>query len=328
MRKKMVFLPIEDFYQMPITLVKGWAAAVAKQVPELDVAVVEPGEDPALKLAGADAVFGILTPQLLSQATRLQWLQGPAASPLAGFYFPELIAHPVVVTNVKGTYRANLANHVMACMLSFARQLPWFMAQQAQGEWRKLPPGREMADLAHTTALIAGAGNVGAATAERCRAFGIRTVGVDTQIASVAPVFDEVHHVEKLDSLLPLADWVVVTLPETPETTGIFNAARFRLMKPSACIVNVGRGATIRLDDLVEALRSGEIAGAGLDVFEIEPLPAGHPLWTMANVILTPHTSGQGADTHAERQAFIVENAGRFARGEPLLSIVDKSNWF
>jgi phosphoglycerate dehydrogenase-like enzyme len=328
MRTKMVFLPIEEFYGMSIELVRQWAAAVAEQVPDLEVAVVEPGADPARELADADAVFGILTPELLGHAKHIRWLQGPAASPLVGFYFPELIAHPLTVTNVKGTYRNNLANHVMALILAFARRLPWFLDQQDQGTWSKPPPDMQIMDLASTTALIVGAGNVGVATAERCRAFGIRAVGVDTQLSDVKPVFDELHPAEKLEDLLPDADWVVMTVPHTPQTEGMMNTHRFSLMKPSAYIMNVGRGGTIRLDDLVEALRKKDLAGAGLDVFEVEPLPADHALWYMPNVILTPHCSGQGEDTHREREKFIVENARRFVQGLPLLSVVDKANWF
>ena len=128
--------------------------------------------------------------------------------------------------------------------------------------------------------------------------------------------------------MLPRADFVILTIPHTPETEGLMNAARFARMKPSAFFINIGRGKTTRLDDLVAALRSGTIAGAGLDVFEEEPLPADHPLWDAPNALLTPHTAGFGPYLDDRRQEIIVDNARRFVNGEPLRNVVDKAHWF
>ena len=133
----------------------------------------------------------------------------------------------------------------------------------------------------------------------------------------------------QLDERLGEADFVILTTPETPETIGLFNAARFARMRAGAYFINIGRGACVVTDDLVAALRTGQIAGAGLDVVSPEPLPAEHPLWTLPGVLLTPHVAIYGAPHQQERrEALLLENCRRFARGEPLLNVVDKRQWF
>jgi phosphoglycerate dehydrogenase-like enzyme len=136
------------------------------------------------------------------------------------------------------------------------------------------------------------------------------------------------HPPEALDRLLPEADFVIMTVPHTPHTEGMMNAARFALMKPSAFLINIGRGMTVKLDDLNRALRDGTIGGAGLDVYEIEPLPADHPLWTAPNVMLTPHVAAHGPYLDERRLQIIVDNGHRFASGDALRNVVDKANWF
>ena len=318
----MVFLPVDGFYMTPL---HAWAGAVGAAVPELRIVVAEPGADPRPLLAPASAAFGMLTPQLLAAAPGLRWLQAPAAAPPPAFFFPELVEHPVVITNLRGVYRDNLANHIMAYVLSFARALPRYAAVQASAQWRRDVDDIGIVDLAATTMLLIGVGHVGAATAARARAFGMRVVGVDTFPDRVDADVDELHHVDELDSLLPRADWVVVTVPHTPVTEGMMNASRFEAMKETAYLINVGRGETVRLEDLTIALERGMIAGAALDVCEIEPLPSDHPLWRAPNVIITPHVAGFGRDTDALREALIVDNAHRFVRGEPLRNVIDKA---
>jgi phosphoglycerate dehydrogenase-like enzyme len=329
---KMVFLTVPEFVLMPASMLEAWADRVHQEVPELEVVVVDSGvTDPRPELADADAVFGGLTPELLASAGRLRWLQAPAASPPAGFFFPELVAHPVVVTNLRGVYRANLANHVMAMVLSFARGLPWFAAKQAERDWHGWDRSVSEAgikDLGACTALIVGVGEVGSEVARRCRVFDMRLIGVDARPSELSAAVDELHGPDELDRLLPEADFVVLTVPHTPDTVGLMDAKRLARMKSTAILINVGRGVTVRLDDLVAALDAGVIAGAGLDVSEIEPLPPDHPLWLQRNVIITPHVAGFGADTDPEREELIVDNCRRFARGLPLRNVVDKAKWF
>jgi len=319
---KFVFLPPQrDFTRV-------WAAAVAEGVPELRVVVAEGLEEAREHIADADAAFGTIPPEWLAVATRLKWLQAPAIAPPPGYFSPELVAHPVVVTNFRGIFNEHIAAHIMAFVLAFARGLPTYVQHQIKHEWAPAPLDTGVVHLPESTALIVGVGGIGAEAAKLCAAFGMRVIGLDARTENPPPGVAELHLPAALDDQLPRADFVILTIPHTPETEGLMDAARFARMKPSAFFINIGRGKTTRLDDLVAALRAGHLAGAGLDVFEVEPLPADHPLWDAPNVLLTPHTAGFGPYLDDRRQAIIVDNARRFVHGEPLRNVVDKAHWF
>jgi phosphoglycerate dehydrogenase-like enzyme len=319
---KLVFLPPQrDF-------TRAWAAAVAEQVPELRVVVAEGADDALVEIADADAAFGAIPPELLRVASKLKWLQAPAIAPPPDYFSPELIAHPVVVTNFRGIFNEHIAAHIMAFVLAFARGFHQYLPRQYRHEWAPAPLDTGVVHLPESTALIVGVGGIGAETASLCAAFGMRVIGVDARLESRPAGVAELHPSEALDGLLPRADFVILTIPHTPETEGLMNAARFGRMKPSAFFINIGRGRTTRLNDLVEALRSNKIAGAGLDVFEEEPLPSDHPLWRQPNVLLTPHTAGYGPYLDDRRLEIIVDNARRLVRGVPLRNVVDKAHWF
>jgi phosphoglycerate dehydrogenase-like enzyme len=292
------------------------------------VVIVENDADTGREIADADAAFGTLSPSLLKQADKLRWLQAPAIAPPAGYYFPELVAHPVVVTNFRGIFNEHIAAHIMAFVLAFARGLHGYIPKQLRHEWAPDPLDTGVVYLPESTALIVGVGGIGAEAARLCNAFGMHVIGTDARRDDVPEGVHELHPPEALDELLPQADFVILTIPHTPETEGLMNAERFGRMKASAFFINIGRGKTTRLLDLVDALTRGKIAGAGLDVFEEEPLPVDHPLWDAPNVLITPHTAGFGPYLDDRRLAIIVENAKRFVRGEPLLNVVDKELWF
>jgi phosphoglycerate dehydrogenase-like enzyme len=317
-----VFLPPQS------DVTRQWAELLARQVPELDVVVAETAEDAARELPSATAAFGTLTPELLTHANQLTWLQAPAIAPPAGYYYTELVEHPVVVTNFRGIFNDHIAAHVMAFVLAFARGFHRYFPRQVRHEWAPDRLDTGVVHLPAATALIVGIGGIGAETALKCAAFGMRVIGVDARRTDRPEGVGELHTPDKLDDLLPHADFVILTIPHTPETEGLMNADRFSRMKPSAFFINIGRGKTTRLDDLMAALTAGRLAGAGLDVFEEEPLPANHPLWSAPNVLLTPHTAGFGPFLDDRRFEVIVENARRFLRREPLVNVVDKSLWF
>lgn len=305
-----------------------WAAAVAERVPGVTVVVAETDEDARREILDADAAFGTLPAELLGRAERLRWLQAPAAAPPAGYYYPQLAQHPVQVTNFRGIFNEHIAAHIMAFVLAFARGLQRYIPQQLRHEWQPAALDEGMVYLPESTALIVGAGGIGAETAKMCAAFGMRVVAVDARRTDRPDGVAEMHGPEHLDSLLSVADFVILTVPHTPETEGFMNAERFRRMKPSAFFINIGRGRTTRLDDLVRALRTGQIAGAALDVFEQEPLPAQHPLWEAPNVLVTPHVAGYGPYLDDRRLEIILDNARRFVAGEALRNVVDKERWF
>ncbi len=308
---------------------RDWGRRLAAAHPELEVIVAETREGAEQAIAVAEGAYGTIPPDLLRRAEKLRWLQAPQAAPPAGYYYPELIAHPVTVTNLREIYNDHIAAHVMAFVLAFARGLHVYLPQQLRREWRPAP--RESGDVVHlpeASMLIVGVGGIGSEVARLAAAFGMRVVGLDERREAPPPGVAELHRFAALDRELPQADFVVLTVPHTPETEGFMNRARFRRMKRSAFFINIGRGMTTRLDDLADAVEAGEIAGAGLDVFEIEPLPADHRLWTLPNVLLTPHTAGHGPYLDERRFAVIGENCRRFAAGEPLRNVVDKARWF
>jgi len=307
---------------------REWAARVKSGVPGLEVIVAEDAPAARAAIARADCAFGTLPPDLLAQATRLSWLQAPQAAPPAGYYYPALVQHPVVVTNFREIYNDHIAAHIMAFVLAFARDLHRYLPQQARREWKPAPLDTGVVHLPEATALIVGVGGIGAETARLAAAFGMKVLGVDARRKDTPPGVAELHPPEALDTLLPRADFVILTVPHTPATEGFMNRARFSRMKRSAFFINIGRGKTTRLDDLVAALRAGEIAGAGLDVFEQEPLSAEHPLWTTPGVLITPHTAGFGPYLDERRLQILLDNCRRFTAGQPLRNVVDKSSWF
>jgi phosphoglycerate dehydrogenase-like enzyme len=290
--------------------------------------VAESSEDAKREIVDAEAAFGAIPPEVLERAERLRWLQAPAIAPPAGFYYPELVQHPVVVTNQREIFNDHIAAHIMAFLLAFARGLHYYIPRQLRREWSPEPLDTGVVHLPETTALILGVGGIGAETARLCAAFGIRVIGVDARREQAPEGVAELHRPDALDRLLPLADWVIMTIPHTPQTEGLMNADRFRRMKRSAFLINIGRGMTVKLHDLDRALRDGRIAGAALDVFEVEPLPEDHPIWTAPNVLLTPHTAGYGPYLDDRRLEILLDNARRFAAGQPLRNVVDKANWF
>ena len=310
------------------TTTRAWATRLAGAVPQIAVVVAETEHDAARAVRHADAAFGTLPDALLRDAGKLRWLQAPQAAPPAGYYSSALIAHPVVVTNFREIYSDHIGAHIMAFVLAFARGFHHYLPRQLRPEWRREPNDSGVIHLPEANALIVGVGGIGAEAARLCAAFGMYVMGVDARRREAPPGVLKLDGPDALDSLLPLADFVILTVPHTPETEGFMHRARFQRMKRTAFFINIGRGMTTRLDDLVAALRAGEIAGAGLDVFEQEPLPPDHPLWTMNGVLITPHTAGHGPHLDERRFEILRDNCRRFLTDQPLRNVVDKARWF
>ena len=309
-------------------LTRQWADRLARSVPSMNLVLAEDRDAAAAAIATADAAFGTLPPALLAKAQRLRWLQAPQAAPPAGYYYPDLVAHALTVTNFREIYNDHISAHILAFVLAFARGLHVFIPQQLRRVWAKPPEDQGVVPLPGSVALIVGLGGIGGETARLLSAFGVRVIAVDARRTDRPDHVAELHQAEQLDALLPRADFVILTVPHTPATEGFFDQAKFHLMKPTAFFINIGRGMTTRLDDLVAVLEARQIAGAALDVYEQEPLPQGHPLWVMPNVLLTPHMAGYGPHLNDRRLQIIEDNCKAFAEGRPLRNIVDKSNWF
>ncbi len=293
----------------------------------------------------ADAFFGKITPPLLAAARRLRWVQSPTAS-LEHYLFPELVAHPCTLTNMRGLFSDVIADQVFGYILCFARNLHRYILQQTRAHWApvggedaRVPfttgPGvvnaidRAHLHLADATLGIVGLGSIGAEVARRGLAFGMRILAVDPVRTEAPAGVEALWPVERLPELLAASDFVVIAAPHTPQTVKMFRRPQFQQMKRSAYLINIGRGAIVDLTDLTAALRVGEIAGAGLDVFETEPLPAEHPLWGMGDrVILTPHVAGYSPRIAERHLGVLLDNIRRFVRGEPLQNVVEKTRWF
>lgn len=299
--------------------------------------------DALAAIATADAFFGKLTPPLLAAAGRLRWVQAPTAS-LEHYMFPELMAHPVVLTNMRGLYSDVIADHVLGCIVALGRNFPRYVRQQLQGVWEPAGgeggrstftagPGvttdmdRAHLHLADCTVGIVGFGSIGREVGRRARAFGMDVVAVDPRSGGEAAPARVVWAPQELPRLLAESDFVVIAAPHTPSTEKLFRREQFRQMRRTAYLINVGRGAIVDLADLTAALQAGELAGAALDVFEVEPLPSDHPLWKMEQVFITPHVAGVSPRIAQRHLAVLLENVRRFVRGEQLLNIVDKQAW-
>lgn len=308
--------------------ISGWPERLAAAVPGLRI--LRPGNDAetAAALGEADAAYGALPAHLLAHAGRLRWLQAPQAGPPPGFYHPGLVAHPVQVTNMRDTYTDHVAAHTLALVLALARGLPRYVRDQDAARWAPDWDPAAVLALAEASALVVGVGAVGAEVGRLLAAFGTRVAGVDVRRTDRPEGFAELRGAEALDDGLAAADLVVLTIPHTPATEGLMDARRLALLRPSAYLVNVGRGPTVRLDALAGALAAGQLRGAALDVFEAEPLPAGHPLWRRPDVLITPHVAGAGPHADERRLVVLLENARRFAAGRELINVVDKTMWF
>jgi phosphoglycerate dehydrogenase-like enzyme len=320
--------------------------ALRAAAPEAEWVNAASEQDALAAVPDADAFVGKITPAMLTRAKHLVWVQSFTAS-LEHYMFPALVDHPCVLTNVRGLFGDVIADQVMGYVLCFARNLHTYIRQQI--EHRYEPKGGESARVSNTTGPgavnamdlatiylpdasmgIVGMGGIGCEIARRALAFGMSVRGVDRFPDRVRPPegVAGVEPVDRLPALLAASDFVVIAAPHTPETQGLFDAKMLAHLRASSFLINIGRGAIVVLDDLVAALRAGKLAGAALDVYEVEPLPKEHPLWDFPNVILTPHTAGYSPVIAARHLAVLVENVRRFARGETLLNVVDKNLWF
>lgn len=302
-------------------------------------------QDEALAvITDADAFFGKMTPTLLERSTRLRWIQSPTAS-LEHYLFPELVDHPCQLTNMRGLFSDVIADHVLGFILCFARNLHMYLRQQQRGLWSPIGDGDYVTDfvsapgtvtpmdrahqhLSDCSIGVVGTGQIGAEVLRRAQAFGMTLRGVDPVHRSIPGVLEDVWMVDRLPELLACSDYVVIASPHTPETQKLFRRPLLQQMKRSGILINIGRGAIVDLDDLTAALAAGDLAGAALDVCEVEPLPSNHPLWQFPNVIITPHVAAASpriAERHLET---FLENTRRFLSGEPLLTPVDKHKWY
>lgn len=254
---------------------------------------------------------------------RIQWIHATSAG-VDALMIPPIRDSDIPVTNARGIFDRPIAEFVLGLILCFAKDFPGSLHYQAQREWVH----RETERIAGKRVLIVGAGSIGRQIGRLLGAAGLEITALSRSARDNDPDFGRVHAAGDLAELLPTADYVVVAAPLTPDTEGLFDAAAFARMQPSARFINIGRGPIVRTGDLVQALQEGRIAGAGLDVFEQEPLPANNPLWTIPNAILSAHMAGDVVGWKDALSEQFIANFRRWKAGETLQNLVDKERGY
>ncbi len=257
------------------------------------------------------------------QAGRLRWIQSSAAG-LDHCLTPEVIDSSITVTSASGLFADQVAEQTLALLLGILRGLPTFFRAQQRREFIRRPTK----DLHEATVGIVGFGGNGRRLAETLAPFRTSIYATDVFPIDRPDFVRALWPAEKLDELLQLSDIVVLALPLNGETRGLFDAQRFAKMKPGAILINVARGPIVREEALVDALQSGHLAAAGLDVTEIEPLPESSRLWGLPNVLITPHVGAQSVRRIDDTTRLICDNLRRYQAGEPLRNVVDKQRGF
>lgn len=277
-------------------------------------------------VGGADALIGLCTPEIVARGTNLKWIQLLNAGADSCATIPAVAQRNILVTNLQRIQGPHMAEHAMAMMLSLARALPVYAAEQNAGAFTRgfrETRGERPIEIEGKTLLVVGLGGIGTEVARRAHGLGMHVIATRNS-ARVGPDYVEyVGLADEYRTLAARADVVVNSTPLTPETRGMFDAQFFAAMKDGAYFINIGRGESVLTADLTAALQAGAIGGAGLDVTDPEPLPPGHALWSMSNVIITPHIA-TSSDYRSDRTfTLVAENLRRYVRGDAVLSVVD-----
>ncbi|KPI14876.1 Phosphoglycerate dehydrogenase [Actinobacteria bacterium OK074] len=314
-----------------VVLHQGQLPPRAEEFERLADTVYATEQELPLLLPGADA---LLCWHSLTTAVAAAWPEDPdlapgwvhvAAAGVDSLLFPALVDNPAVtLTNSRGVYDGPIAEYVLGLILALAKDFPGSWEHQRRREWRP----RDSERVGGRTALVWGTGPIGRAVARVLRAVGMRVTGVGRTARADDPDFGTVHASSAVRAALAEADYVVLAAPLTPATRLMVDASVLAAMKPGARLVNVGRGALVDEEALVRHLADGRLAGAALDVFAQEPLPAASPLWDMPGVIVSPHTAGEVTGWRADLADLFLDNLRRRAEGRPLRNVVDKERGY
>lgn len=276
---------------------------------------------------GADAIIGICNREIAAAATQAVWIQQYGSGAERCLSAPEVASGRIVMTNMQKMSSPVIAEHAIAMMLGLGHGLPQYAKEMQNGSWNRRPESFQMQSFGGKTMLVVGLGGIGTETAKRAAALGMIVYATRNSSREGPDYVEYVGLSDELFELAAKADVIVNALPLTAATQGLFNSDFFDAVKPGAYFINVARGASVVTDDLMAALDSGQLAGAGLDVTDPEPLPPDHPLWRMQNVIITPHVAGV-ARTLERHQAVAQENLRRFIAGDALLNVVDPARGY
>jgi phosphoglycerate dehydrogenase-like enzyme len=293
------------------------------------VEFVEAGDQAALlrEIADADAVFGRVTEEMYQASSKLRWVQAQSAGVEWIWDAPSLQASDVVLTNFRGAHAQTIAEHAFGMLLYMTRSFPALLEAQKKKIWMR-PVEPRPTGLSGLTLGIIGLGNIGRAMAKRGAGFDMNVIAVDINEVPKPDYVSELRLLDGLPDLLQRADAVMIATPLSPTSRGMIGADELALMKPTSHLMVMSRGKIVDETALVAALKEKWIAGAGLDVQAVEPMPADDPLWDAPNTIISPHSSGQSEQTWTLGTGFLRENLTRFLAGEELVNLVDKSRGY
>lgn len=272
------------------------------------------------EVKNADIIIGNPPAAMVKGSEKLQWLQLHSAG--AGEYVGDVLPKNAILTNASGAYGLAISEYMLGVLLELYKKLHLYRDNQNEGAWRY--EGR-IKSIFNSTALIVGAGDIGGEFAKRMKALGAHTIGIKRNASAKPDYLDELYLIDRLEELLPRADVVALSLPETAHTMNIINSETLKLMKQDAVLINVGRGSAVDTEALCDALENGRLLGAALDVTHPEPLPEDHRLWKIKNAVITPHVSG-GFSLEETKERIIrisARNLEAFFDGKKLENVVD-----
>jgi len=308
----------------PDTVSEAQLEEVRALASDMQVLVTDDRDDIEAALDDIEIAAGSMPRELLPKAQSLRWYQQWGAGANWLLHQPDVPEDEFILTNVSGVHAIPISEHIFALMLAFARRLHDAVRAQGDGKWTRHDELGPISELAGKTMVLIGTGAIGGRTARLARGLEMRVLGVRRHPAVEAPCVEAMYGPDQLLDILPEADYLVLAMPLTFETEHMIGEAELRAMKPTAHLINIGRGGTVEEDALVRALQEGWIAGAGLDVFETEPLPEDSPLWGMDNAILTYHYAGSNPYYNERAMAIFIDNLCRYRAGEPMRNVVDK----
>jgi phosphoglycerate dehydrogenase-like enzyme len=302
----------------------GFGGLLQTFLPGVEVIAVSDSSEVPDVVQGADVYIGLCTPHIIERGTDLEYIHIPRAGAESCADIPEVAERGILVTNMQRVLGPHIADHAMALLLSLTRNMREFASAQAGAgfpAWSR--DAYEMRGLDQKTMLVVGLGGIGTEVAQRAHGFGMRVIATRNSSRNGPDFVDYVGLAHEVIDLATEADVVVNATPLTPDTEDMFDATFFAAMKDGALFINVGRGESVVTEDLVAALQAGAIGGAGLDVMDPEPLPGGHPLWSMPNVVLTPHIAGLSDINLLVFGGLAAENLRRYARGDGVINVVN-----
>ena len=326
-------LLIATYHRLDLWIAPEWfVEKLQKEFPQLEITRLTTYDGIENDLVGAEILFSqSLTPEQFVAARKLRWIHSSAAA-VHQFMFPELVKSNVVLSNAREVHGPGVAEHVMALILGMAKRIPESVRFQQKRVWGQdilWSGGATPLDIGRATLGLVGFGSIGRNVAKYAHAMGMRIIVVrEHPRQNPAEFVEQELPSSRLADMLAQSDYVVLSPPLTASTKGMIGREQLGKMKSSAFLVNVGRGPLVDEPALIEALREHKIAGAALDVFDKEPLPADSPLWEIENLLITPHTAGMDQTLWERHYALFSENLRRYFKDEPLLGLVDKQQGY